>query len=66
MRAWTGSAIGGIPPFRHDRALRTLLERNFLAFETVRAAEMPNAVFATDPRALAAATDAGTIGIAGA
>ena len=62
VRAWTGFAIGGIPPFGHDRSLRTYLDCDLLAFETVwAAAGTPHAVFAADPRALAAATGARTI-----
>jgi prolyl-tRNA editing enzyme YbaK/EbsC (Cys-tRNA(Pro) deacylase) len=66
VRAWTGFAIGGIPPFGHDRRLRTFLDRDLLAFETVwAAAGTPNAVFAADPAALAAATGARAIGMSG-
>jgi prolyl-tRNA editing enzyme YbaK/EbsC (Cys-tRNA(Pro) deacylase) len=66
VRAWTGFAIGGIPPFGHARPMRAFLGRDLLAFETVwAAAGTPNAVFAAEPRALAAAVNARTIGVAG-
>lgn len=59
VRAWTGFAIGGIPPFGHATALRTFLDEDLLAFDPVwAAAGTPNSVFAIDPRALARATGA--------
>lgn len=66
VRAWTGFAIGGIPPFGHDRPMRTFIDRDLLAFDTVwAAAGTPNAVFPADPQALAAATRATAIGMTG-
>jgi prolyl-tRNA editing enzyme YbaK/EbsC (Cys-tRNA(Pro) deacylase) len=62
VRAWTGFSIGGIPPFGHDQPMRTFIDRDLLTYDTVwAAAGTPSAVFAADPRALAAATDAVTI-----
>ncbi len=62
VRAWTGFSIGGIPPFGHDQPMRTFIDRDLLTYDTVwAAAGTPNAVFAADPRALAAAADAVTI-----
>jgi prolyl-tRNA editing enzyme YbaK/EbsC (Cys-tRNA(Pro) deacylase) len=62
VRAWTGFAIGGIPPFGHERPMKTFLDRDLLAFDVVwAAAGTPNAVFAIDPRELARATGAAII-----
>jgi prolyl-tRNA editing enzyme YbaK/EbsC (Cys-tRNA(Pro) deacylase) len=64
VRAWTGFSIGGIPPFGHDQPMRTFIDRDLLTYDMVwAAAGTPSAVFAADPRALAAATDAVTIRI---
>ena len=42
--------------------MRTFIDRDLLTYDTVwAAAGTPSAVFAADPRALAAATDAVTI-----
>jgi len=42
----TGYAIGGVPPFCHDRAIRTVIDRSLQRFSTVWcAAGTPNAVF---------------------
>ncbi|HEX2553011.1 MAG TPA: YbaK/EbsC family protein [Microvirga sp.] len=66
VRAWTGFAIGGIPPFGHDRPMRTFIDRDLLAFDRVwAAAGTPNAVFAIDPQVLAAAAGARTISMTG-
>jgi prolyl-tRNA editing enzyme YbaK/EbsC (Cys-tRNA(Pro) deacylase) len=59
VRAWTGFAIGGIPPFGHERPMGTFLDHDLLAFDEVwAAAGTPNTVFAIDPRELARATGA--------
>lgn len=56
VRALTGFAIGGIPPFGHAGALTTFVDRDLLAYTRVwAAAGTPNAVFAIAPEALAAA-----------
>jgi prolyl-tRNA editing enzyme YbaK/EbsC (Cys-tRNA(Pro) deacylase) len=56
VRAWTGYAIGGIPPFGHDALLPTFVDEDLLAHEQVwAAAGTPSTVFSVDPRALAQA-----------
>jgi prolyl-tRNA editing enzyme YbaK/EbsC (Cys-tRNA(Pro) deacylase) len=61
VRSWTGYVIGGIPPFGHDTALRTFVDRDLLPYDTVwAAAGTPNAVFSAEPKALAEAVK-GTI-----
>lgn len=53
VRQVTGYAIGGIPPLGHDRPLRTFIDRDLLAHDTVwAAAGGPTAVFAVSPQAL--------------
>ncbi|TMJ04077.1 MAG: YbaK/EbsC family protein [Alphaproteobacteria bacterium] len=53
VRALTGYAIGGIPPFGHDTALATYMDRDLLAYEMIwAAAGTPKAVFRTEPAAL--------------
>jgi prolyl-tRNA editing enzyme YbaK/EbsC (Cys-tRNA(Pro) deacylase) len=62
VRAWTGFAIGGIPPFGHDTALRTFIDQDLLAHGTVwAAAGTPKTVFAVQPRELAQAIGAAVI-----
>lgn len=62
VRAITGFAIGGIPPFGHATALTTYIDRDLLAFEVVwAAAGTPNSVFAVNPRQLTEATGAEAI-----
>jgi Cys-tRNA(Pro) deacylase len=52
-RALTGYTIGGIPPFGHDQALRTVMDPDLGRYRTVwAAAGTPNAVFALAPEAL--------------
>ena len=54
VRAWTGYAIGGIPPFGHDAELPTFVDEDLLAYEVVwAAAGTPFAVFSVAPHALA-------------
>ena len=49
-RAATGFAIGGVPPFGHDRDLTVLVDRRLLAHEEVwAAAGLPDAVFPISP-----------------
>ncbi|WP_433856808.1 YbaK/EbsC family protein [Streptomyces kronopolitis] len=53
VRATTGYAIGGVPPFGHLRRTRVLADRGLLAHETVwAAAGTPHTVFPLDPAAL--------------
>jgi prolyl-tRNA editing enzyme YbaK/EbsC (Cys-tRNA(Pro) deacylase) len=52
-RAATGFAIGGVPPFGHDRPLTVLIDRDLLAHDRLwAAAGLPDAVFAIAPDAL--------------
>jgi len=52
-RAATGFAIGGIPPFGHDRPMTVLIDRDLLSHERLwAAAGLPDAVFAITPDAL--------------
>lgn len=56
VRAWTGYAIGGVPPFGHARAMRTFIDEDLLGYESLwAAAGTPNAVFKLRPDELVAA-----------
>jgi len=62
VRALTGFAIGGIPPLGHATPLPTYIDPDLLVHDIVwAAAGTPNAVFAVDPKRLAAAIGATTI-----
>lgn len=53
VRAATGFAIGGIPPFAHQTRLACWIDRDLMRFERVfAAAGTPNAIFAVSPAAL--------------
>lgn len=53
VRATTGYAIGGVPPFGHRSRTRVLADRGLLAHTTVwAAAGTPHTVFPLDPTAL--------------
>lgn len=53
VRASTGYAIGGVPPFGHATALRTFVDPALLRHDTVwAAAGTPRHVFEVDPREL--------------
>ncbi|NSC22184.1 YbaK/EbsC family protein [Streptomyces albus subsp. chlorinus] len=53
VRAATGYAIGGVPPFGHATRMRVLADRGLLAHETVwAAAGTPYTVFPLDPATL--------------
>ena len=57
VRAATGFAIGGVPPFGHD--LPVILDEDLLAHERVwAAAGDPHSLFSIDPRELARCTSA--------
>jgi Cys-tRNA(Pro) deacylase len=57
VRAATGYAVGGVPPFGHDAPLPTFVDTDLLAHDVVwAAAGTPHHVFAVDPNALVAAT----------
>jgi prolyl-tRNA editing enzyme YbaK/EbsC (Cys-tRNA(Pro) deacylase) len=50
VRTATGYPIGGVPPAGHAQALRTVIDRDLMAFATVwAAAGTPNAVFEITP-----------------
>jgi prolyl-tRNA editing enzyme YbaK/EbsC (Cys-tRNA(Pro) deacylase) len=57
VRTHTGYAIGGVPPYGHPRALRTIVDEDLLAYETVwAAAGTPSSVFPIAPADLVART----------
>jgi prolyl-tRNA editing enzyme YbaK/EbsC (Cys-tRNA(Pro) deacylase) len=56
VRALTGYAIGGIPPFGHDTRLATYIDRDLLQYDVVwAAAGTPKAVFRVAPDKLTGA-----------
>ena len=62
VRATTGYAIGGIPPFGHDIALRTFIDADLLDYADVwAAAGTPHCVMRLNPGDLQAKTGAVTI-----
>jgi prolyl-tRNA editing enzyme YbaK/EbsC (Cys-tRNA(Pro) deacylase) len=64
VRALTGYAIGGIPPFGHERPLATYIDADLLAYDIVwAAAGTPRAVFAVSPARLRDATGATVIAV---
>jgi prolyl-tRNA editing enzyme YbaK/EbsC (Cys-tRNA(Pro) deacylase) len=64
VRALTGYAIGGIPPFGHDTPLATYVDADLLAFDVVwAAAGTPKAVFRVAPAQLRDATKATVIDV---
>ncbi|WP_419920986.1 YbaK/EbsC family protein [Candidatus Poriferisodalis sp.] len=59
VREATGYAIGGTPPFGHDRPLRAVVDRALLAYDTVwAAAGTPDTVFELTPGELVRASGA--------
>src|SRR5205085_12367046 len=59
VRALTGHAIRGMPPFGHDTPLATYMDRDLLAHDVIwAAAGTPTAVFRTEPAKLRDATQA--------
>jgi prolyl-tRNA editing enzyme YbaK/EbsC (Cys-tRNA(Pro) deacylase) len=65
VRAATGYAIGGTPPFGHDTPLEVLCDEHLLTHEVVwAAAGTPLDVFDIDPQALVAASRARVADIA--
>ncbi|MBV8839671.1 MAG: YbaK/EbsC family protein [Alphaproteobacteria bacterium] len=59
VRALTGYAIGGIPPFGHASALVTYMDHDLMQYDVIwAAAGTPKAVFRTEPARLQAATSA--------
>jgi prolyl-tRNA editing enzyme YbaK/EbsC (Cys-tRNA(Pro) deacylase) len=64
VRAVTGYAIGGIPPFGHDHPLATYMDADLLTYDVVwAAAGTPRAVFSTAPAALRDATKAQVVSV---
>lgn len=64
VRALTGYAIGGVPPFGHASALTVLIDRDLLDHPTVwAAAGTPRAVFEVAPRSLAEALRARVLAV---
>jgi prolyl-tRNA editing enzyme YbaK/EbsC (Cys-tRNA(Pro) deacylase) len=62
VRAWTGFAIGGIPPLGHAAPLQTFLDRDLLPYPTVwAAAGTPTSVFSIIPGDLVRATGAAVL-----
>lgn len=59
VRATTGYAIGGVPPFGHDTNVRTWIDPHLLTMSTVwAAAGTPKTVFEIDPSELVRITGA--------
>jgi Cys-tRNA(Pro) deacylase len=58
VRAATGYAIGGVPPFGHRQPIPTYIDQDFWQFEVIwAAAGTPNAVFAITPAELVRVTE---------
>jgi len=64
VRGTTGYAIGGIPPFGHDIALKTFIDADLLKYANVwTAAGTPHCVMRLDPKDLQAKTNALAIAV---
>jgi prolyl-tRNA editing enzyme YbaK/EbsC (Cys-tRNA(Pro) deacylase) len=64
VRAVTGYAIGGIPPFGHDTSLPTYMDRDLLQHAEIwAAAGTPRCVMKLSPQALRDATQARVISV---
>ncbi len=62
VRAYTGYAIGGIPPLGFDAPIKTWIDKDLLQYDRVfAAAGTPRCIFGADPQALARAANAQTI-----
>lgn len=58
VRAWTGYAIGGVPPFGHKEPIVTYIDNDLFAFDRVwAAAGGPRHVFETSANELLRVTD---------
>ena len=58
LRAVTGFAVGGVPPFGHRTGVRVFVDEDLLAFDRVHAAAgTPATTFALAPTELVAATN---------
>jgi prolyl-tRNA editing enzyme YbaK/EbsC (Cys-tRNA(Pro) deacylase) len=65
VRAATGYAIGGTPPFGHDTALEVLLDEDLTTHAQVwAAAGTPSTVFPIDPGTLTSVTGARRVEVA--
>jgi prolyl-tRNA editing enzyme YbaK/EbsC (Cys-tRNA(Pro) deacylase) len=65
VRALTGYAIGGIPPFGHATPLATCMDADLFGYDIVwAAAGTPRAVFSVDPKRLCEAVKATVIALA--
>jgi prolyl-tRNA editing enzyme YbaK/EbsC (Cys-tRNA(Pro) deacylase) len=63
--AATGYAIGGTPPFGHDRALPCFIDEDLMAFDRVwAAAGTPDGVFPLTPQELLRASGGSTADLA--
>jgi prolyl-tRNA editing enzyme YbaK/EbsC (Cys-tRNA(Pro) deacylase) len=61
VRAATGYAIGGTPPFGHPQSIPAFIDQDLFAFgEIWAAAGTPDSVFRTTPEELRSSTGAGT------
>lgn len=66
VKAWTGYAIGGVPPFGHKAPIRTLLDKSLLLYETIWvAAGTPRSVFPVSPAQLHRVTAAEVVNLQG-
>lgn len=64
VRAVTGFAIGGVPPFGHVQKLETYIDEDFLQYPTVwAAAGTPNAIFELKTADLQKLTDGRIVGV---
>jgi prolyl-tRNA editing enzyme YbaK/EbsC (Cys-tRNA(Pro) deacylase) len=64
VRAETGFAIGGVPPFGHARRLSTFIDRTLIAYGSVwAAAGTPHCVMRLEAARLAEATSAQVIAV---
>jgi prolyl-tRNA editing enzyme YbaK/EbsC (Cys-tRNA(Pro) deacylase) len=58
VRAWTGFAIGGVPPVGHATPVETVIDEDLLQYAVVwAAAGTPTDVFAISPDDLVRVTD---------
>jgi prolyl-tRNA editing enzyme YbaK/EbsC (Cys-tRNA(Pro) deacylase) len=65
VRAATGYAIGGVPPFGHAQPIETLIDEDLLRFDTIWAAGgTPRSVFPITPGELVRATGGRVVPIA--
>ncbi len=64
VRSLTGFAIGGVAPLGSSTPLLTYMDSDLMAFDVVfAAAGAPQAIFAVEPNALAAATNAKIVAV---